>query len=118
MSTYNRSALVNKALDMLGATAVGQAADAESYSKVDGNVDACLESLAGRELVYVPDPDTIDGSIFKQLAAILAEECKTEFGLSPDEVMKLENDRRQAEDEIRETVRGRPTFEAQRAQYF
>ena len=116
--SYTRAALVNEALDMLGVTAVGQAADPESYAKVDGKVDASLKSLAAREIVYVPDPNDIPDEVFNQLAAIVAEECKTKFGLAPDEVVKLETDRAQAETELREMVRGRPTYEAQRAQYF
>lgn len=115
---YTRAQLVNEALDQLGVTAVGQTADPESYGKVDGKVNATLSSLASRELVYVPDPDNIPDDIFNQLAAILAEECKTKFGLAADEVAKLETDRVQAELEIREIVRGRPTFEPQRSHYF
>lgn len=116
--SYTRAQLVNETLDLLGASAIGQSADPESYAKVDGKVNATLASLAARELVYVPDPDDIPDEIFNQLAAIVAEECKTKFGLSPEEVVKLETDRAQAEAEIREMVRGKPTFEPQRARYF
>lgn len=113
-----RADLVIKALDLLGVSAVGQDPAAEDYAKVDGNVDTTLASLAALEIVYVPDANSIPLETFKQVAAVLAEECKTEFGLDPNEVQKLEGDRAQAESELRAIVRGRPTYEPQKAQYF
>src|SRR5690349_10706502 len=108
-----RADLVNKALDYLGVTAVGQTIDPEAYDAVDNVVDPLVKSLAARELVWIPDLSSIPDEIFLQTAVLVADGCKTNFGLAPDEMDKLAVAVVQAEGQLREMVRGRPTFEHQ-----
>src|SRR5262249_22747860 len=113
-----RAELVNKALDVLGVTAVGQTVDADTAKIVNDDLDTVLKSLASRQLCYVPDPSQIPDEIFVQLGILLADANKNNFGLQQDELDKLNAAVLQAESQIREIVRGRPTYERQRAEYF
>jgi hypothetical protein len=74
--------------------------------------------------VSLPDPNNIPGQWFTSLADILAGECATKFGSSPDDYAKL---KKQGMGEpagsgaaamaLKAMTRGRPTFETLRVHY-
>ena len=113
-----RAELVLKALDVLGVTAVGQTIDADTAKIIDDDLNTVLETLAARELVYIPNPDSIPDEVFIQTAILVADSNKQNFGLQQDELDKLSAQVLQAESQIREIVRGRPTYERLRAEYY
>jgi hypothetical protein len=113
-----RADLVSKALDVLGISAVGQTVDADTAKIIDDDVDTVLKALAARELVYIPNPDAVPDEIFIQTAILLADSNKQNFGLQQDELDKLNAQVLQAESQIREIVRGRPTYERLRTEYY
>lgn len=110
--------LVQRALDVLGVTAIGQTMDADTAKIVSDEVDTALKMLAAREIVYVPDPDNIPEEVFLQTAICLAGAVKQNFGLQTDELDRLNMLVTQAEGELREMTRGRPTYERLRAEYY
>lgn len=83
--------LVNEALANLGVLAAGQPVDPEDYAYVNEKLDSILRKLAALEIVYVPDADNIPGAFFSDLADIVAGECATKFGSTPDDYVKLVN---------------------------
>lgn len=113
-----RADLVSKALDVLGISAIGQTVDADTAKIIDDDLDTVLKSLAARELVYIPNPDAVPDEIFVQTAILLADSNKQNFGLQADELAKLAEQVAGAESQIREIVRGRPTYERLRSEYF
>lgn len=91
-SPYRTSAdLITESLANLGVLAAGQAVDPEDYQYVEEKLDSILRKLAALEICYVPDPENIPGAWFSDLADIIAGECATKFGSTPDDYVKLIN---------------------------
>jgi hypothetical protein len=119
MATRTRSDLVNQALANLGVLAAGQTPETEDFDSVDGHVDGVIASLSAREIVTVDDDEAIPGEWFAPLAILLANDAAMEFGLpgvpaapgNPSPVLSAENS-------LRLMVRGRPTHERLRVEYF
>jgi hypothetical protein len=81
--------LITEALARLGVLAVGQAQDPEDTAYVNALLDSTFRMLAGLEICFVADPGNIPGEWFSPLADIIAGECATKFGSSPDDYAKL-----------------------------
>ena len=113
-----RAELINKALDVLGVTAIGQTVDADTAKIIDDDLDSALKTFAARELVYIADPNSIPDEVFQHIGILLADYNKNNFGLQQDELDKLNMAVLQAESQIREIVRGRPTYERARTEYY
>lgn len=121
--------LVTEALANLGVLAAGQPTDPEDFDYVNEKLDAIMRKLAGLEVVYVPDVNNIPGAWFSDLAAIVAGECCTKFGSTPDDQMMLINQGLggagqvevgygAAARSLKQMQRGRPTGEKARPEYF
>jgi hypothetical protein len=121
--------LVAEALANLGALAAGQPTDPEDFSYVNTKLDAIFRKLAALEVCYVPNPDFIPGEWFSDLADIVAGECATKFGVTPDNYVMLTNRGLggvqgvdvgfgAAAKSLRAMNRGRPTYETARQEYF
>jgi hypothetical protein len=78
------SDLVLETLGELGVLAAGQTVGPEDFTYVEVRVDPLFRTLAALEIVYVADPNSIPGEWFLPLVAILAGECATKFGGSPE----------------------------------
>lgn len=89
-----RQALVNRALQNLGAKAAGQAAAAEDYAVVDEALEPMLANLASRDVWQWGDPDVINDDAFLILAELLANEVARDFGATKDENVRLVGERR------------------------
>lgn len=119
MSQYRtRSDLVTEALESLGVLAAGQTPELEDTARIDEKIDSILADLAGREIVYVADPDNIPQEWFNALADIVAYECRTKFGVTADFEATLERANTNAIEKLKVILRGRPTYEPQRSHYF
>ena len=119
MSQYRtRSDLVTEALESLGVLAAGQTPEIEDTTRVDEKIPAILADLAGREIVYVADPDNIPEAWFSALADIVAYECRIKFGVSQEAEVTLANANQEAIAKLKVMLRGRPTYEPLRALYF
>lgn len=120
----NQADLVTETLANLGVLAVGQSQDPEDTAYVLQKYDATLRMLASLEICYVADPNNIPGEFFAPLADIMAGECATKFGSSPDDYAKL---KRQGLGippgtgagamALKAITRGRPTYERLRVEY-
>lgn len=120
-----RADLVTEALDVLNIVPTGQTPEVEDYEKVDNKVDGMMARLAGLEVVYVGDADQIPDEWFDDLAAILAEACKSKFGVTADDAERLTRDglgsppgTGTAAMSLKMMTRGRPTGEPQETEYF
>lgn len=119
MATKTRSDLVTQALADLQVLAAGQTPSTEDFESVDGHVDGTIASLSAREIVTVDDDEAIPAEWFSALAILLADDAAIEFGLSgvpaspsnPNPVLA-------AETRLRQMVRGRPTRERLKVEYF
>lgn len=87
--TKTREQFVNRALRKLGALPTGQAADPEDYTAVDGTVQSVMSDLATRDIYQWGDPDQIDDDAFEHLADILSQANARDFGMTPDENVRL-----------------------------
>jgi len=83
--------LIAQTLRNLGVLAPGQDIDVEDTSVVQALLDPVVRKLAALEIVAVTDVDNIPGEWFADLADILAGECATSFGSTPDDFVKLVN---------------------------
>jgi hypothetical protein len=121
--------LVTEALANLGVLAAGQSIDPEDFNYVNEKLDSIFRKIAGLEIVYVPDPNNIPGAWFSDLADIVAGECATKFGATPDDYAKLVNKGLggvngidvgfgAAAKSLRAMMRGRPTGEVLVTEYF
>ena len=121
----NQGDLITETLARLGVLAVGQAQDPEDTAYVAAMYDATLRSLAALEIAYVPDPNNVPAEFFAHLADIMAGECATKFGVTPDDYAKLKKQglgippgTGAAAMALKAITRGRPTFERLRVEYF
>ena len=126
----NQADLVTATLARLGVLAPGQSVDPEDTAYVTAEIDSIFRMLNDLEIVSLPDPNNIPGQWFTSLADILAGECATKFGSSPDDYRKLKlqglgldpPDGRgvgsgAAAMALKAMTRGRPTFETLRVHY-
>src|SRR3974390_1596939 len=128
--------LVEEALANLGVKAAGQATDPEDFNYVNEKLDAIFRKLDALEIVSLPDPSQVGGNVafipaayFSDLADIVAGECATKFGETPDVyqllimrglggVQGIDVGFGAAAKSLRAIVRGKPTFEVLRTEYF
>ena len=120
----NQADLVTATLARLGVLAPGQPQDPEDTAYVTAEIDSIFRMLNDLDIVSLPDPNAIPGQWFAALADILAGECATKFGSSPDDFAKL---KKQGLGEpagtgsgamaLKSMTRGRPTYEALRVDY-
>jgi hypothetical protein len=89
--TKTRRQLIDQVLGNMQVLAPGQTPADEDVQRVDGVIDAVLDSLNAREIVYVSDPGTpgpldgaIEAAIFLPLAHCVAKEAGAGFGLGAD----------------------------------
>jgi hypothetical protein len=129
--------LVLEALANLGVLSAGQPIDPEDFNYVNEKLGAIFRKIAALEIVTLPDPDTvlpqgvtqfIPSAYFSDLADIVAGECGTKFGSTPDflqmllmkglgGVQGIDVGFGAAAKSLRAIVRGRPTGEALRVDY-
>jgi hypothetical protein len=117
--------LITETLARLGVLAVGQSQDPEDTAYVAALLDSTFRMLAGLEIVFVPDQNNIPGEWFSALADIVAGECATKFGSSPDDYAKLvKQGLGQPKGSgagamaLKAITRGKPTYERLRVEYF
>jgi hypothetical protein len=115
--TRTRSDLVVEALANLGGLGAGQQPGAEDLAFIDEKLESIMDGLAAREIVYVPDLAAIPNQWFDSLAAIVADACKSKFGVAGDDVAMLMAGAQKAEMDLKVMTRGRPTYEPLRACY-
>lgn len=121
--------LITEVLANLGVLAAGQPIDPEDYNYVSEKLDSIFRKIAALEIVYVADANNIPGAWFSDLADIVAGECATKFGATPDDFIKLTNKglggvngvdvgQGAAAKSLRAIQRGRPTGEVQLVDFF
>ena len=118
-TTKTRNELVTQALSNLGVLAAGQTPSTEDFESVDGHVDQTIEALEADEIITVDDLSAIPSEWFQPLSVILADDAAMEFGLpgvppspgNPNPVAA-------AQATLRTRVRGRPTGQPLRIDYF
>ena len=131
-STRTRRDLIDNALAKLGVAISNQPADLEDVLYVDTEIESICRKLEAIDLVSVSDrgsPGPMGGNIpgawFDDLGSIVADLVSPKFGLSPDDSMKL-NMRGlgnppgtgSAAMSLHKILRGRPTYEELRGNYF
>lgn len=89
MATKTRDDLVSRALNKLGVIGAGQTAATEDTAQVDGTVDSVMSDLATRQIFAWGDPDDIDQDAFEHLADCLAVANARDYGLQPDDNVRL-----------------------------
>lgn len=125
----NSTDLITEALANLGVLSAGQPTDPEDFNYCQEKLDSIFRKIAALEIVYVPDPNNIPGAWFSDLADIVAGECCTKFGVTPDDYVKLINKglggvngvdvgQGAAAKSLRAMMRGRPTGETLVTDYF
>lgn len=125
--------LINEALANLGVLSAGQPTDPEDFAYVSEKLDAIVRKLAALEVVWIADVNNIPGAYFSDLADIVAGECATKFGATPDDVVTLVNrglggavgsigpvpvGSGTAAMSLKQMQRGRPTLEPLRTEFF
>lgn len=124
-SPYRTSTdLVMRVLEIDGILSTGEAVDPEDFSKVNNNLDSIYRKLAGLEIVFVADPNNIPGAWFEDVAAIVAGEVASSFGLVGQELIdkingglggapgtQVEIGAGTAAKSLKIMGRGRPTYE-------
>lgn len=120
----NQADLVTAILARLGVLAPGQAQDPEDTAYVTAEIDSIFRMLNDLDIVALPDSNNIPGQWFAPLADILAGECATKFGSSPDDFAKLKKQglgepagSGSAAMALKAMTRGRPTGEQLRVHY-
>lgn len=116
--TKTRAELIERALSRLGVIGENRPAYPNEVEKVDVGIEPLLDELLKREIIYVPDPETIEDAIFESLATLLADGVKGHFGVA---VIPLDADGSSpvdwAEEKLREIGYGRYSGAVQQGEY-
>ncbi len=78
----SRAQLVERALRVLGVVPAGQSADPEDARVVDDFVEPLLARLDAEGITTIDDPDAIPAAQWLDVAVLLANDAKTDFGLA------------------------------------
>jgi hypothetical protein len=78
---------VHRALKNLGVLPAGQSPSPEEFNSVDDLVDAMIEDLLGRDIVFIEDADVIEDRYFLALGNVLAGHAAAEFGMQNDQAI-------------------------------
>lgn len=109
----SREQLVNRALQKLRVLGAGQTASAEDYKVVDDVVEPVLSELSTRSVYGYGNPDKIEDDAFEHLATCVAQATAPDFGLEPDEGLRL-----MAETRLREISAQTLSYQPARTEYF
>ena len=63
---------------------MGQAPSAEEYQSVSDLIDATVDELESRNVVFIPDVDKLEDRFFVPLGHIIAWRAAPEFGAAAD----------------------------------
>lgn len=117
--------LVNETLKNLGVLAAGNAPDPEDSAYVLEKVDPTIRMLAGLDICYIGDANTIPGELFSALADVMADQCSSKFGSTAEDRAALSAKglgvpvgTGAGAMVLRQINRGRPTYETLRTQSF
>lgn len=80
--TRSRLQLVDRALNVLGVVATGQTPDADDRAVVDMFVEPVLARLDAKGVTTIDDANAIPAAQFLDVAIILADAAKGDFGLA------------------------------------
>lgn len=94
--TITRTRLVEMAAEELLVASVGQSLAVEDAEKIDARVDALLDNLNVRGIIFLGDAEAIPESVSQALSILLADNCAVSFGRprSPAEVSMREDELR------------------------
>lgn len=91
-----REDLIVSALGRLGVAFTNQPPEIEDVAFVDAEIESIFRQLEGMEVVFVPDRGrsgpqggNIPAAFFLSLSDIVADICKTKYGLPADDAAKL-----------------------------
>jgi hypothetical protein len=118
MSYYTQADLVTKILDNLGVVPTGNTPQLEDVNRVINLLPAIVASVAGREILYIPDLNNVEDKYFLPFASIAAFMCTKEFGTTGDDLANLTQDNQNSILQLKVMTRGRPTYEILRTQNF
>jgi hypothetical protein len=119
LHTRTRIDLVNHALEHLGILGAGQSANAEDFDEIDNHVEPLVARLEAIELFSLDDLDLIPPEIFHPLSVMLADESAPAFGLPGVPGTAADpNPAQTAYDQIKHVTYGKPTYIAQKTEYF
>ena len=80
--TRSRRRLVERALRVLNVVPAGQTPDEDDYAVVDEFVEPLLARLDGESITTIPDANAIPAAQFLDVAILLADVAKADFGLA------------------------------------
>lgn len=83
MSKTRQELMIEIAGD-LGILPPNQTLSAEDSSTIDGMIDPAVATLASREIIYIPDAETIDDAVFLPLAVYIAAKVAPKYGTAID----------------------------------
>jgi hypothetical protein len=116
--------LVTEALANLQVLSAGQPVDTEDFQYVNEKLDAIFRKLAALEIVYVADANNIPGAWFADLADIVAGECTSKFGSTPEDAAALVQKglgvppgTGAAAQSLKMQLRNRPTYETLQTEF-
>jgi hypothetical protein len=127
-----RSDLITASLGKLGVITSTMPPEVEDVAYVDSELDSIMRKLEALEIVFVPDRGqpgpsggNIPGQWFDDLSSIIADLVKSKFGVPAPDAQLLTQmglgappGSGVAAMSLTKMVRGKATYEVQRAEYF
>ena len=113
-----RAKLIQAVLRRLGAWQSGQDLAAEDYQAVDDDLDGLLAAMAVADVYSVESADHVPIEVYLEVANYIAGEMAEVFGLTGEELAKVQTRSGLAEKALRYVRTSKPTYQTMQADYF
>lgn len=113
-----RADLISRVLRNLGVWQAGQDLPPEDYRAVDEDLDRTLAAMSKANVYVIEDSSSIPDEAFTEIAAYVANEYTSVFGIAGEELADLMRKAALAEQALRYQRVAGPTFQPMAVDYF
>lgn len=110
--------LIEQVLEDLGVLGEGQTASVEQTERVSNALQPIIDDMAGQEIYYLPDVNSIPAQAFKGVCAVVSWGCRTKFGVTGDDLVALKSAYDEGVASLKKQSYGRPTYAPLKSEYF
>ena len=113
-----RAELIGRVLKNLGVWQAGQDLPPEDYRAIDEDLERALAAMAAAHVYAVEDPEAVPDAAFMEVAAYLANEFATTFGIAGEEYAQIQQRAALADQALRYQRTMGPTYQVMQVDFY